>query len=337
MRRSLVLAAALCALAWAGAAQAGTASISGNEVDYAAPSGEANRVFVVFEESPVRGARFIDTGAPVTAGAGCTSVGANEAFCATPDFPNQILVTTDDMDDYVNSAAATVTNVRLEGGAGSDTLYSGHNFNADQDGGPGADTMSGEGATVDYSARTNPLTVSLGDGLANDGEAGENDLIGNDVSEVLGGSGNDTFTATGSSARVAGGPGADHITATGLAFCGLDGGKGNDRIETDGGFCTLGGASGNDVLVGGVDAQLMSGGDGSDVLKGGPGRDSLAGDGGDDELIGGKGRDHMRGGSDDDTFRARDGVSDFIDGNHGTDRAHVDQGLDEIHDIEQLF
>ena len=32
-----------------------------------------------------------------------------------------------------------------------------------------------------------------------------------------------------------------------------------------------------------------------------------------------------------------DGVADFLDGNHGTDRAHVDQGLDELHDIEQLF
>ena len=293
--------------------------------------------FLISEERPVRGFRVIDTGAAVTAGAGCTSVGPNEAFCAIPDFPDHVLVSVDDMDDYVNTSAARPGETRLEGGAGNDALYSGQDFGAVLDGGPGADVFSGEGAVVDYSSRTNPLTVTMGDGTANDGEPGEMDLIGDDVAEVIGGSGADTFTLTGFDGRVDAGYGNDHITAIGLSFCGLGGGPGNDVIEADNGFCSMGGGGGNDTLIGGEDVQLMSGGEGDDVLRGGPGGDSLAGDRGADELIGGTGHDHSRGGSGDDTFRMKDGVDDFVDGNQGTDRAHVDKGLDELHDIEHLF
>jgi len=338
MPRLLFAAAALCALAWSGAAQAGTFSLTGEDLSYIAPPGETNRVFLILEEKPTRGFRLIDTGAVVTAGADCSSLGPNEAFCPTPNFVDHVLVSVDDEGDYVNTGAAANSVTRLEGGDGNDTLNSGFNLSATLDGGPGADVMSGELATVDYSSRTNPLTVTMGDGgVANDGEAGENDLISDDISEVLGGSGADTFTLTGVDGRVYGGAGADHISAIGLDFCGLNGGPGNDLIEADQGFCSLGGGSGNDTLIGGADDQLMGGGDGNDVVRGGPGPDSISGDDGADELIGGTGHDHVRGGSGNDTFRMKDGVDDFIDGNHGTDRAHVDKGLDELHDIEQLF
>jgi len=335
MRLFLATVAAFCALAWAGGAQAGTFSFDGHDVSYVAPSGETNRVFLISEERPVRGFRVIDSGAAVTAGAGCASVGANEAFCAIPDFPDHVFVSVDDMNDYVNTSAALPGETRLEGGVGNDSLYAGED-SAVLDGGPGADVFEGELSTVDYSSRTNPLTVTIGDGLANDGEAGENDLIGK-IAAVIGGSGADTFTLTALDGRVDGGYGNDHITANGVSSCGLSGGPGNDVIEADAGFCSMGGGGGNDTLVGGDDVQLMGGGEGDDVLRGGPGGDSLAGDRGADELIGGKGHDHSRGGSGDDTFRMKDGVNDFIDGNQGTDRAHVDKGLDELHDIEQLF
>ena len=337
MRRALFIVAALCGLAWAGAAQAGTFALTGDELSYVAPSGETNRVFLIHEEKPVRGFRLIDTGAAVTAGAGCSSVDPNEAFCPTPDSVDDVLVSVEDEDDYVNTSASSSSLTRLEGGDGNDALYSGSNSSATLDGGPGADVLSGEGAIVDYSARTNPLTVTMGDGLANDGEAGENDLIANDIRRVLGGSGADTYTLTGTDASVDAGAGIDHLMAIGSNNCGLFGGPGNDVIEADTGHCGLLGGSGNDRLVGGDGGQFLFGGDGNDLLRGGPGRDSIAGEGGGDEIVGGKGRDHMRGGSGDDTFRTKDGVADFLDGNQGTDRAHVDQGLDELHDIEQLF
>jgi Ca2+-binding RTX toxin-like protein len=338
MRRLLIGAAIVSALGWAGAAQAGTFSMSGNDVTYAADPGEANNVFLVFEEEPVRGLRLIDLGATVAPGPGCSSAMENEAFCPTPDFPGQILVTTDDGDDYINTVAATVGEVRLEGGDGDDELYSGQNLGAVLDGGLGADVLSGEFATVDYSSRTNPLTISMGDGgVADDGEAGENDVISNDVSRVLGGSGADTFTLTRSDGSVDAGAGADHLIAIRSDNCGLFGAAGNDEIEVDRGHCSLLGGSGNDTLVAQDGGQFLDGGDGNDELRAGPGRDSIAGEGGADEIIGGKGRDHIRGGSGDDTIRAKDGVEDFIDGNHGTDRGHVDRRLDELHDIEQLF
>jgi Ca2+-binding RTX toxin-like protein len=337
MRRALFIAAALAALTWAGAAQAGTFALTGEDLSYVAPSGETNRVFLIHEEKPVRGFRLIDTGAPVTAGAGCSSVGPNEAFCPTPDSVDHVLVSVDDEDDYVNTSASSSSLTRLEGGDGNDALYPVSNSSATLDGGPGADVLSGERATVDYSARTNPLTVTMGDGLANDGEAGENDLISNDISLVLGGSGPDTFTLTESDGGVDAGDGADHLIAIDSTNCGLFGGPGNDQIEANQGHCGLRGGGGNDTIVGGDGGQFLDGGEGNDVLRAGPGRDIIAGERGADEIIGGKGRDHARGGSGDDTFRMKDGLDDFIDGNQGIDRAHVDKVLDELHDIEHLF
>jgi len=338
MRRALFIAAALGALTWAGAAQAGTFALTGADLSYVAPSGETNRVFLIHEEKPVRGFRLIDAGAPVTAGASCSSLGPNEAFCPTPDSVDHVLVSVDDEDDYVNtSASSSVT--RLEGGDGNDALYSGFNSSATLEGGLGADVLSGEGATADYSARTNPLTVTMGDGLANDGESGEHDLIANDVRGVLGGSGADTYTLTGTDALrlVDAGAGIDHLVAIGSNNCGLFGGPGNDQIEADHSHCGLSGGGDNDTIVGGDGRQFLDGGEGNDLLRAGPGPDSIAGEGGADEIVGGTGRDHMRGGSGDDTFRTKDGAEDFIDGNQGIDRAHADKGLDELHDIEQLF
>ena len=57
MRRVLLIVAALCGLAWMGAAQAGTFALTGDELSYVAPSGETNRVFLIHEEKPVRRTR----------------------------------------------------------------------------------------------------------------------------------------------------------------------------------------------------------------------------------------------------------------------------------------
>jgi Ca2+-binding RTX toxin-like protein len=267
MRRHFLIAAALCGLIWACGAQADTFSFTGGVVSYVAPSGETNHVFLIHEEKPVRGFRSIDTGAAVTAGPGCSSVGPNEAFCPTLDFPDQVLVSVDNQNDYVNTSAGTIAETRLEGGAGNDALHSGQDLGAELDGGPGADTMSGEGAVVDYSSRTNPLVVTMGDGLTNDGEAGENDLIADDVSAVIGGSGADTFTLTGSNNAADAGLGADHLMAIGCVFCGLRGGQGNDHVEADQCHCGLVGGTGNDTLVGGDGGQFLTGGEGDDVIR----------------------------------------------------------------------
>ena len=86
----------------------------------------------------------------------------------------------------------------------------------------GADTD-----TVTYSTRTAPVTADL-DGVADDGEAGENDLIWNDVENLTGGSA-------------------------------------NDRLTGSAGTNVLNGGTGNDVLDGGAGADLLLGGSGTDT------------------------------------------------------------------------
>ena len=101
------------ALGTAGVAQAGSLSFTGGVVTYAAAGSERNHVLVAVEEEPVRGVRVVDIGAPVTAGAGCASVGPNEGFCVTPDLPEDIVVTLDDQNDFANTSAVNLP-IRLE-------------------------------------------------------------------------------------------------------------------------------------------------------------------------------------------------------------------------------
>jgi Ca2+-binding RTX toxin-like protein len=336
MRLFPLTAAALCALSWAGVAQAGTVSVSGDDVTFGAAPSEVNRVVVAFEEDPVRGVRVVDIGATLTAGAGCSSVGGGEAFCPTPIL-GEIVLTLDDQNDWANTSAVPDGQaVRLEGGDGNDTLDSGLNRNAVQDGGPGADLLSGDGATVDYSARTDPLTVTTWDGLPNDGEAGEGDNVDR-VHGVLGGHAADSVTVNKSFMFVSGGAGNDELIDYGDGGTVLVGGPGRDVLKSIG-FqdSRLHGGDGNDTLIGGNGAQFFDGGKGNDLLRGGPGTDRLTGGDGADELIGGQAKDQIRGGSGNDTLRSKDAFKDLVYGNQGTDRAHVD-GRDILAGIEELF
>jgi Ca2+-binding RTX toxin-like protein len=336
MRLVFVGAAAFCAFAWAGVAQAGTVSVSGDDVTFVAAASEVNRVVVAFEEDPVRGVRVVDIGAPLTAGTGCSSVGGSEAFCPAPTL-GEIVLALDDEDDWANTSAVPDGQpVRLEGGDGNDTLDSGPNRNAVQDGGPGADLLSGEGAIVDYSSRTNPLTVTTDDGLANDGEAGEGDNVDR-VHGVLGGHAADSVTVNESFMFVSGGAGNDELIDFSDGGTILVGGTGSDLMKSIG-FqdSRLHGGDGNDTLIGGNGGQFFDGGKGNDLLRGGPGNDLMLGGGGADELIGGQAKDQMRGGSGNDTLRSKDAFKDLVYGNQGTDRARVD-GRDILAGIEELF
>ncbi|MGH2905187.1 MAG: DUF6531 domain-containing protein [Solirubrobacterales bacterium] len=88
----------------------------------------------------------------------------------------------------------------LSGNDGNDTVYgvggddslSGGNGADSLDPGSGQDTIAGGSGndTADYSSRSNALSLSL-DGVANDGESGEQDQIGSDVENLEGGTGDD--------------------------------------------------------------------------------------------------------------------------------------------------
>jgi hypothetical protein len=134
-------------------------------------------------------------------------------------------------------------NDTLQGGVGNDLFLP-----DSSDGLDGADTISGGPGfdTVDYSGRTCPMTVTIGDGAANDGCAGEHDNIV-DTDQFLSGSGD------------------DHITGSGAPEV-IDGGAGKDVIDGGGGSDELRGGSGEDTIlaVDGV-ADRISCGAGADV------------------------------------------------------------------------
>ena len=136
----------------------------------------------------------------------------------------------------------------LVGGLDNDRLFGG----ADRDGGiggAGADNMSGGDGSdyVDYSAVAAPLKVTVADGAANDGAAGEGDNVQPDNEIVFGGSGDDRLYGPDGSGELWGRDGADQ----------LFGGNSDDRLEGEGG---------DDRLEGGYRGDVLNGGGGVDTV-----------------------------------------------------------------------
>lgn len=181
----------------------------------------------------------------------------------------------------------------ISGGPGDDALCGGDGTDV-LDGGPGADSLLGGAGTdiVTYGAVGTPIAVIL-DGAANDGRAGESDLV---VAEsVIGGSAADLIVGSAVANGVHGGAGADRI----------DGGDGNDSLLGQAGDDVVNGSAGNDQIRGGDDADQVLGGDGddrvdgeegADTVNGGAGNDRLYGGGGPNTLLGSDGNDQLYGG-----------------------------------------
>ena len=184
---------------------------------------------------------------------------------------------------------------KLYGGDGNDTikgddgndLLGGENGNDSLDGGLGADGIYGNAGddTVDYSARTANLALTQ-DGVANDGQANEQDNLASDVETIKGGSGNDLIKAN---AKL------NYYNA-------LYGNGGNDTLDGGPGIDTLDGGAGNDRLISGSDAEVFYvidwdtpavHGDTfpADLMLGGVGDDTLVPGTGDDIMYGGAGND----------------------------------------------
>ena len=123
----------------------------------------------------------------------------------------------------------------LLGGTGNDTLL-GEGGDDILDGGPGADDLNGNGELTadlgfdiaDYGDRVAGVTVTL-DGLRNDGEPGEGDLLTVEMDDVNGGSGADTIVGDAKQNLLIGNDGPDTLTGGGESDV-LDGGNGNDTI-----------------------------------------------------------------------------------------------------------
>jgi hemolysin type calcium-binding protein len=146
-------------------------------------------------------------------------------------------------------------NDSITGGAGNDTFTPDDTVGAD-----GADTFSGGPGfdTVNYGSRTVPLTITVGDGQANDGAAGENDGI-SDAEEIIGGSANDTIVGSSAGETLIGGGGADV----------LRGGGGDDTIDAvDGQHDSVSCGTGKDIAnLDLVDTLLAPGNDCESITR----------------------------------------------------------------------
>jgi Ca2+-binding RTX toxin-like protein len=321
----IALAVVGCALAAAPLAAAATVSSVGGTVSLVAAPGEANRVSV---DTGADGSLvFLDDGATLVAGTGCSDPGDGSVACPRAGV-GAIVVETGDGDDNVSSGAVGLPltiaggdgSDQLQGSAGADRLDGGAG-NDGLDAAEGADELVGGPGDDDLSAGPGDDTVDGGDGVdVSDGDLGNDRIVGGAGDDVAdGGEGNDVLE---------GGDGADSLagSAGDDAFAG---GAGADRITGDEGADTLAGDADADDLDAGPGDDVVTGGDGNDVLRNPDGADWADGGPGDDRLDGGSGPESLSGGDGNDVVDGAGG-NDTVSGGTGDDRVDGGEGADII-------
>jgi Ca2+-binding RTX toxin-like protein len=155
----------------------------------------------------------------------------------------------------------------LYGGLGDDLLFGGtqddlllgEQSNDHLHGGTGADTQfGGEGQDrASYLGYMTPVSVNL-DGLVGDGADGENDRVGADIEDIVGGDASDRLVGNDQANVISGDSGDDEIVGNG----------GSDTLLGDGGGDTMRSADGAaDTVDCGADGDLFEA-DGLDALTG---------------------------------------------------------------------
>ncbi|MEX2237941.1 MAG: calcium-binding protein [Dehalococcoidia bacterium] len=186
-------------------------------------------------------------------------------------------------------------------------------------GGPGADTLKGEGGidTISYATAAGPLTLNLATRANNQGDTlsgfenakgtaaddritgtrtanrieglGGNDNLkggaGDDV--LLGGSGNDTISGGGGGDTLNGGPGVDTVSYASQPAVTITLGGANNAGDTVSQMENVNGSRFADTITGNAGANLINGGRGGDTLNGAGGNDTIIGKGGKDTIDGG--------------------------------------------------
>jgi hypothetical protein len=209
MRRLLLAAAAVLALAAPGAAQAANVSVSSGVLTYTG-DGTADTVTINWQlvigfpmPGPHDGAWYVVASpgqfVPTDAGAGCTYVTSSRIDC---EF-------------------ATVTAMAIDGGAGDDNITIGSP--------PPAPTYSPVPATMYGSIGSDTLVGGDGNDTIRDELP---TLCGQGVDLLSGGEGNDTLTGCLGSDTLLGGPGDDTLSDTSGGTETFDGGAGNDTMDS---------------------------------------------------------------------------------------------------------
>jgi Ca2+-binding RTX toxin-like protein len=252
------------------------------------------------------------------------------------DLPN--ILRGGDGDDQINGAGGDDI---LAGQSGGDTIRPG--LGLDNVYG-GSDANSYHPDTVTYDERTNPVTVSLDD-LANDGEAGENDLIASDVENLVGGSGNDTLIGNAHGNKLLGGYGNDTLVGKGGGPIGPNMPSTSDALEGEGGNDVLdGGPAGTgvrDTIDGGDGIDLVTYGsrtDGVEIFLNGPpsqveddiaGVENVKAGSGDDLIVGNDGQNTLLGYAGNDSIGGNGGP-DVLGGGIGNDSLYGGGGHDVL-------
>lgn len=207
-------------------------------VYYAAPGQQNDVVSVV----TTRTARFTDSESGIVAGSGCTQVDEYRVDCLGQDSLGALVYLGDGYDQALSRGSTAVTVVSageagddelrggagtavLDGGPGNDRLFGGDGDDnlvggdGDDmlDGGSGADIADGGAGddTMDYSSRTEDVTISITDGSGDNGEIGEHDITAAGIENVAGGGGDDQLLGNDLANRIDGGPGEDTIDGLG--------------------------------------------------------------------------------------------------------------------------
>ena len=245
--------------------------------------------------------------------------------------------------DTLTSAYPAGNPVRLEGGAGNDTVTGG----ASDDtlvGGGGSDVVNGQGGTdtaLYPVAEGVVVTLNNGagkdDGGPGDGAAGARDSV--TAENLTGGSGPDVLVGDGGPNDLEGGGGDDTVQG-GLGTDTLSGGTGRDTLSYEerassqpvdvsvDGVVNDGAAGENDLLA--PDFEVVAGGSGADHLTATAAAGvALVGNSGDDELFAPNGGGTVQGGNGNDEITGGDG-EDSLDGGLGDDTIDGLGGADHV-------
>jgi len=317
----------------------------------------------------------------ITPGEGVDTVDGNDgeadAVPVTNTAPLCDVVSYSDLSDgvTVDLSAGTVTGTKagadvltdiegVRGTTGDDTLIDSVDDDNCLDGREGNDTFdqgadvvtgdndsitdSGGIDTVDYSARTEDLTVNLAfvpvapavDTFINGDTAdGEGDSIAaNTIEDARLGTGDDLFTGSAFNNRVFPGGGQNSLEAgagidtvdysigyeAGATINLSGGGASGGGQDAIGGVENAVGTAFNDEIIG---SDVVGGTNGANLLVGGKGSDSISGNAGPDSVRAGAGNDSIRGGAGDDTLEGQGG-KDNIRGSGGADDIFGGKGKD---------
>ena len=243
--------------------------------------------------------------------------------------------------DSNGAGTSTSTYDLLMGGAGADRLDGGEGDDR-LAGGPGADILQDEGTggsdelrySDDGESRPDGVAVTVASGDGDDGEAGEDDTVGDGFESFFLSPGSDEITGTGEDESFFGAAGSDVLHGAG----------GDDTFGDSAGGDTFDGGSdlngdivrfarfpdagavtvtiddvANDGPNGGAEAddvrstiEIVEGTESADRLVGGAGDETLDGRNGNDHVEGLGGADVLIGYFGDDTIIARDGVKDTV-------------------------